>query len=487
MEQQLGTIEGKIAFLYDSKDKEDIKTKTEIVIDQIRGVYDGTRELRMGNKMFTLVIVLKYYLVTIQEYKKAYELFRDVLDRRYNSLLHPDYREDYVLLNKEYRVDEIPADYNELIKYLELICAMKIGTISGPLKEMNIMNDYVTYIDLDKKYYIKNMEFRLGNLGSEFAETYGHFIIYLIKNDNIEKEKIIDMLFIYLETCNEELYSYEKIIPHYYILRDIRKLHIENEFSEFYLNIVYFYSILFGYNAKRDLKDTFNTNENEFKKEYRRHQDVFELCDVRNVESSFKDFFFSIDDEEVEIYDEKFMEGSIDYQLGYYVDVCIDLSRQISSAIDRYFYIWFDAETGYKTEILNKISELKKLEVSKYKMRFLYQYVFVLFEDTIHDWFEAKQYKAITEIYNLLSNGEEYYEEYYEEYSIEDFYFELAYSFSEIGERQTAKKLYQNAIDNGSENSQVYSNLAELYAKEGYNEKALDLYRKAYEISNRDI
>lgn len=441
MEQQFNTIEDMISYLYGSRDKEEIKLKTETILKQIDAAFMESTEENKGQKMFTLVIMLKYYLSTIEEYQIAYEFHRDILDKHY---------ENYLKENEE--LDEFFLFLTEV----ELICAMKIGQISRELKLMSLLID-IEEFSLPEEHDIN--EFTLF-FEKEHIEAYGYFIKYLLEKEKIEENKIVNKLLSYLDTCSNNLNKYTDI-SYYYILEDIKQIISKTDFSEFCYNILNFYSVLFGFICKEDLKvqidlkEHFEEDDSTLKEEYNKHQKIYELCDEHTLYSAFIALFNSMTENDTIIY-----------------------SDEIYAAVKTYCE---KSQENTGEDIFTKLPELKKLDVPNFKMCILDQYVCEYCEDNINILFEHKHCKTITDLYNLISD------DYYGKKDIfDEFYFELAYSFSETEEKATAKKLYQDAVDSGKENSAVYNNLGVLYAKEGDNERALVFYTKAHELNPDD-
>lgn len=440
MEEQFKTLEDMIAYIYCS-DKEEIRTKTDIVIRQIGTVSKESTEECKGENFFTLIIALKYYLLSIQEYKRAYDLYRDILDKHYANYL------------KRYEVLDGPFLFAIQV---ELICAMNIGTISKELKLMSMLID-IEALSVFEKYDMNDLIF---NLGKESIEACGYFIMYIIKNKELEEKELINRLLSYLNACYKNLYEYTEI-SYYYLLEEIKATISENVSYQFCTNIMNFYSILFAYVCKEDLriraelKTQFNENYVELEEEYKKHKDIYNFCDKHTLDNALRNFLNTISEDDVKIY-----------------------SDNICNVIKNYD----ERITEYTNEdVFSKLSELKKADVPEYKINLIDKYVCEYCKEMMRGLFELKHYKEIIDLYKLISDS------YFGKKEIFDqFYFELAYSFSKIGEKAIAKQLYKDAIDSGKESSAVYNNLGVFYAEDGDNERALVFYKKAYELNPED-
>ena len=161
METEFKTFKDMIYYISGDKDKEEIRIRIETILRQMDKVGRISTEENKEKTMCTLIIALKYYLLEIQEYKRAYEFYREVLDKQYVN---------YLKENKE--LDEFFLFVTEV----ELICAIKIGTISEELKSMIMLIDIEAF-SIPEVYNICDLTFYLHG---EIIEAYGYFAIYLI-------------------------------------------------------------------------------------------------------------------------------------------------------------------------------------------------------------------------------------------------------------------------------------------------------------------
>lgn len=441
MEQQFRTIEEMISFLYGSKNRENLKLKTDTILTQIDAVYKESTEELKGQKMFNLVIILKYYLAIIEEFQTAYEFQRDIIDKHY---------ENYLKENKE--LDQFFLFLTET----ELICSMKINNISKELKLMSLLID-VNELSISEEHNINDLTLMFEK---EHIEAYGNFLKFLLEKEKIEEKHIIGRLLSFADTCTNNLYSYSDI-TYYYLLKDIKEIIRQRGFSEFSYYLLFFYNVLLGFICIEDLKFEIELKEHNgedstvLKEEYTKYKEVYDTCNEQALIDVFTLFFNSMTEVDVKSY-----------------------QREIYAAIKTYCERYCEHKGE---DIFNLIHGLKKLNIPDFKMFILDQYVCEFCNGCIDFWFDYKQYKKITDLYNLISDN------YYGKKKVfDEFYFKFAYSFSEIGEKAIAKQLYQDAINNGYGSSAVYNNLGVFCAEEGDNEGALAYYIKAFELDTEN-
>lgn len=441
MKNELNTINNMILYLCKSKDKKEIKLKTETILNQVDSVYKESTENDKEQKIFELVIILKYYLTKIKEYQKAYDFYRGKIDKYYANYLNENEELDDFLL---------------LLTEIELVCAMKIGQISRELKLMALLID-IGELSFPEEYNINGFCIVFGK---EYIEAYGHFINYLLEKEKIEEKKIIHMLLSYINSCSNSVDKYSEI-SYYYILEDIKHIIGKEKFSEFSYNILHFYSVLFGFICKEDLnnqislKEHFEEDDISLRDEYEKNKKVYDFCNKQILNSTFIDFFNSINED--------------DYRL--YLDDIYTAFNTYNEKLEVY-------DQG---DIFVILSELNKLKLLDFKRNILDKYICNYFKENIDFLFEYKHFKNITDLYNLISADYVGKNE-----MIKQFYFQLAYSFNESGNKKIAKKLYQDAIDGGSKSSAVYNNLGVIYDNEGDIQRALEFFSKASELDPND-
>lgn len=93
-------------------------------------------------------------------------------------------------------------------------------------------------------------------------------------------------------------------------------------------------------------------------------------------------------------------------------------------------------------------------------------------------WWKSKKYALLTELCNLIVEYDASFNDF------EDYLFEFAYSFKEIGEAEDAKHYYELYIKKKGENSSVLNNLAIIYEQLGNLKKAKELIKKAHELTD---
>lgn len=441
MQQKFNTIDEMIFYLNGNIDKEEIKLKIETILNQIDIVYRESTENDKGKKMFELVVILKYHLTIMKEYQKAYELYRNIIDEHYVNYL-----------NENEELD----DFFLFLTETELICGMKIGKIS---RELELMSMLIVSEELTLPEDHNINEFTLF-FEKEHIEAYGNFIKYLLEKEDIEENLVINQVLSYINTCAKNLYKYTEI-SYYYILEEIKSIITKKNFSKFSYNILNFYSVLFGFACKEDLendisvKNHFQEDDILLREEYENHRKVYDFCNEQILNSTFIAFFNSIDEDDYRAY-----------------------SDDIYNAITNYNE---NLEEYTEQDILFILSELNKLKLQDFKKNILDEYICDYFKDKMDFLFEYKHFKTITELYNFVSDNC-----ISKSKLVKQFYFELAYSFSESGNKIIAKQLYQDAIDDGSESSAVYNNLGVIYDNDGDIQRALEFFSKASELDPKD-
>jgi len=441
LKNELNTINSMISYLCRSNDKEEIKLKTETILNQVDTVYKESTENDKEQKMFELVIILKYYLTIIKEYQKGYEFYRDIIDKHYVNYL-----------NEHEELD----DFFFFLTEIELICGMKIGKISRELKLMSmlIVSEELT---LPEDHNINDFTLFFEK---EHIEAYGHFLKYLLEKEKIEEKVIVNQLLSYINTCANNLYKYTEI-SYYYILEEIKSIISKKKFSEFSYNILNFYSALFGFVCKEDLKNEISIKKNfqeddiPLRDEYEKHRKVYDFFNEQILNNTFIAFFNSMNEDDSRAYSD---------------DIC--------NAITNYNQKLEEYTEG---DILFILSGLNKLKLQDFKKNILYEYVCDYFKDNMDFLLRNKHFKVVTELYNFISDNYIGKSE-----AVKQFYFELAYSFSESGDKKVAKQLYQDAIDSGIESSAVYNNLGVIYDNEGDAHRALEFFAKASELNPKD-
>ncbi|MDF2882759.1 MAG: hypothetical protein K0R54_3316, partial [Clostridiaceae bacterium] len=441
MEQKFNTIDEMIFYLNGSIDKEEIKLKTETILNEIDFVYKESTENDKAQKIFELVIILKYYLIKIKEYQKAYDFYRGKIDKYYANYLNENEELDDFLL---------------ILTEIELLCAMKIGEISRELKLMALLID-IGELSFPEEYNINGFSIVFGK---EYIEAYGHFINYLLEKEKIEEKKIISTLLSYINSCFNSADKYVEI-SYYYILEEIKHTISNENFSEFSYNILNFYSILFGFICKEDLNNQISINEHfeeddiSLRGEYENNKKVYDFCNKQRLNSTFIDFFNSINED--------------DYRL--YLDDIYTAFNTYNEKLEVYTNV----------DIFVILSELNKLKLLDFRRNMLDEYICNYFKENIDFLFEYKHFKNITDLYSLISDDYVGKNEI-----IKQFYFQLAYSFNESGNKKIAKELYQDAIDGGSKSPAVYNNLGVIYDNEGDIQRALEFFSKASELDPKD-
>lgn len=117
-------------------------------------------------------------------------------------------------------------------------------------------------------------------------------------------------------------------------------------------------------------------------------------------------------------------------------------------------------------------------ELPLYKKEFLRRH---FNDNVVIDYlYEVKQYLAIVKMYEDWA-----YEEMKKEIE-QNHLFCLAYSYAEIEYDKKAKKLYEQYLQEHENSAPAYNNLGVLYEKEGNLEKALELFKRAYDIDSTD-
>lgn len=447
MEQHFNSLEDIIKYLYQcEKDicrgkKDNIRIKIKSALKQLDRVYNESKEDSKGKKMFVLIQILKYYLITIEEYKLAYELYREALDEQYNSYLKKnDELDEYFLFATE----------------VELMCAIKMGHISKELKAMSLT------IDLDSMYVPQEYEFE--NLkfyfGKEHIESYGYFIKLLIENDKLPEDKIINKLLSYLNICLQNFYDYTELSYHF-ILEDIKQAIKKNSYSNFCYNIINFCSSLFVFFSKEDLqiqikvKEDLGEDISELKKEFETHNNIYNYYDKDTLNAFFKTFIDSVNDDIIELYSDNIYKI-----LNVYCEKLQEYTNR---------------------DILKELIELKKVVLPNYKKNLIDKYICEYSEWAIDELLKIKKYKEIIELYSNISD------DYLgKKHLLNQYYFQIAYSFSEIGDGESSKKIYQYALDIGKSSSAIYNNLGVIYSNEGDMQRALKFFRKAYELDSQD-
>ncbi|WP_025680638.1 DciA family protein [Paenibacillus massiliensis] len=97
----------------------------------------------------------------------------------------------------------------------------------------------------------------------------------------------------------------------------------------------------------------------------------------------------------------------------------------------------------------------------------------IISDFAIEPLFENQDYKLIVE---LFQKG--YLSDYY--------YFEIAYSFSELKNHEAAKRIYSSIVESGKESNAVCNNLGVIYSNDNNNEEALKWFKRAVELDPND-
>lgn len=98
-------------------------------------------------------------------------------------------------------------------------------------------------------------------------------------------------------------------------------------------------------------------------------------------------------------------------------------------------------------------------------------------ETIIEDLFKQKKYNEIIELYELFTK---------QQIEKVDIWFEVGYSFNELGNFEKAKYAYNRYIEINGETSAVLNNLANIYKRENKLKVAIDMYQRALKIDNND-
>ncbi|GKX66885.1 DUF2726 domain-containing protein [Inconstantimicrobium mannanitabidum] len=438
MNDQFSTIKDMISYLYEGKDKEDIKLKTRTILKQIDQVYKESTEDYKEEQMFNIVIMLKYYLTIIEDYKIAYEFYRDIIDNHYIN---------YLKENKELN------EYFLFLTEIELICAMKIGQVSKELRLMILLID-IEELSYSEEHNIKDYSFKFQK---EHIEAYGYFLKYILENEEITENKIISRILLYLNVCIDTLIQYSDIV-YYYRIEEIKKISEKLGFSEFNYNLLNFCGVFIGFICKNNLEVDLSVNKHYeeesilLREEYETHKEVYNFCDEQMLNKVFIDFLNSITEYDYKLYSD-------------------DILNIINNCFEK-------MEENTEEDLFTMVSRLKEFNLPDFKRHLLDECTCNYCDDNIEIFFEHEHFKTITNLYNLVSN------DYIGKKKLfKKFYFELAYSFNKIEEREVAKQLYENAIENGIRSPEVYNNLGVIFYGEGDNERALYYYEKAFELN----
>lgn len=440
MEKEFTTVRDMIVYIHEAKDKGERIKKTLNVFKQIDKVYENSKEIDKNQKLFTLIIVTKYHLISIGKHKESYELYREWLDKTYVNYL----RENKVL-------DELFLFATEV----ELVCAMEIGTISNELKSMTMLIDMDSFVEPIEH----NIEGFLFYLDNRPVVAYESFLIYLI-NNKYKKSEILNKLFPYINLLYTNIRCSSNIV-YYNCIDRLQPIIKKHKFPSICNNIVDFYKVLLIFACKESLQEDIAINigprgDTEKLKELK---DTYEKIENMNIACS--------EDTLHEIF-KKTLKSTSKNHTGSY-------DKHIYTLIDNYFNIC----TDYTEKDITNI--LLKLTPSDYDENIFNYCIAGYLTYYTEDLFSLNKYDDITKLYNLISN------KYHGKQEIVDkFYFELAHSFSKIGDKEKAKELYQTSVDKGIQSSAVYNNLGVIYSNEGNKEKALFYYTRAHELDPDD-
>lgn len=146
-----------------------------------------------------------------------------------------------------------------------------------------------------------------------------------------------------------------------------------------------------------------------------------------------------------------------------------DVKCRISKIIENFI------EFAEEEAMFVVINYIKKSSCPKYKKEFLE--LFIMQEKYIDDLFKMKEYKLIVKMYKNNHDID-----------LENYFFEIAYSASEIKDYKTSQKLYNYGIEKGLAGASTYNNLGVVFEERDNDyTKALELYEKAKSIEKQEL
>lgn len=146
----------------------------------------------------------------------------------------------------------------------------------------------------------------------------------------------------------------------------------------------------------------------------------------------------------------------------------------ILTELNEAYYDVFNHLVESHKSIVNLISEINSTLENEYSFK---QVSLEYLEYYIEELHKQKKYELIISLYNKFSK---------KEIDKADIWFEVGYSFNELGNLEKAKYAYNRCIDIKGETSATFNNLANIYKAEDKLDKAIDLYQKALSLESDD-
>lgn len=163
----------------------------------------------------------------------------------------------------------------------------------------------------------------------------------------------------------------------------------------------------------------------------------------------------------------KAIKESIKYLNTYHYGFIL---TELSEAYSEVFYDLVESEKS----IAKLILEINKTLDEEYSFR----KVFIEnLEGIIEELHKQKKYELIIKLYKNFSK---------QQIDKAGIWFEVGYSYNELGDLEKAKYAYNRSIDIKGESSATFNNLANIYKKEDKLDEAIDMYQKALSLENDD-
>jgi tetratricopeptide (TPR) repeat protein len=143
---------------------------------------------------------------------------------------------------------------------------------------------------------------------------------------------------------------------------------------------------------------------------------------------------------------------------------------ELSEAYSEVFYDLVESEKSIDKLIL----EINKTLEEEYSFRKVFIENLEVIIEELHS---QKKYELIIKLYQNFSK---------QQIDKADIWFEVGYSFNELGNLEKAKYSYNRSIDIKGESSAVFNNLANIYKNEDKLDEAIDMYQKALSLENDD-
>lgn len=402
--------------------------KLSLIEDNIK---HSIRILKKGLEKFPNNNSLLERLIFLLEDDDKIAMYESIKTKLDSDLIKEVMTSTYIKKNKYEQSVEILESYaannriKELFsKFLKGICLFNVGHISKSKKI------FQSLIDEDIDHSLGYMHY-LGGISS------------LISNEELDKAQ---------ELFFEIPYEYEDIW-----IDESELGNFDFDFEKFFLNSI---NIIIKSISNKEVKAKarcirgiyFYLNEELTRKQVK--QDLeFSYKHLSNKEHPSY-YLFQISLEEKNHF--RAYEYSIEY-LG-----CLNMEKLETNILD----------FGFVGEVQDAILEFIVNHILSYNDRYVVLYG--IFSPLINRYYKDKNYKKVVELSNWMG-------EYYLQKA--DLEFEIAFSLSEIGEKEKSKKLYQKIISRNPNNSSAINNLGVIFENERNYKEAEILFKKAYDLN----